>query len=627
MNSRTLLRLAVLLACATFPAHAADPPMLVNYQGVLRDASDRPLNGTYDMVFRFVASPSGGTLLLTDYHTGPNAVALSSGLFSTMLGGGTLAPGTEASLLDVFTRYSPVWVEVQVGSETLSPRVQVVSAAYAINAGRVGGQPAGDFLDKGPIAQVKSGALTVNGGLVGQANAPTGDVRGVYGLTMSNEGVGVLGSALASNGPTEGVRGQSTSPDGKGVVGGAFSATGLNFGVYGETASTNGTGTYGRASATSGYTTGVGGETYSPYGTGVAGVAHAAGGDAWGVYGATESPTGWGIVAEGGLAVSGDLYVTGAKSFVSEHPGLADRMIRYACLEGGEVGVYHRGTARLAAGEARVDLPDSFSLVATGRITVQVTPLEPSGTLFVPEATVSANGFTVREAGGARSGAAFSWVVMAEREGFAGFDPVQPVSASTKLLISRKFTPAQKAALRRSLPAGELDGASRASLYASLQRGDAEGACRAVGGCDRPAEVPAPGPTPNRDAAPPGPTLPAFPVELHAVAEAVEPGDVVVVDREGSIRLGGVAGDPGVLGVVAEGTAVGGRTPIALAGTTLCKVDASLGAIAPGDLLVVAPTPGHAMRVPEAKPGTIVGKALEGLESGTGTIRVLVTIR
>lgn len=626
MNLRRLVTVAV-LALAVDLAAAADPPLLVNYQGVLRDASDRPLDGTYDMIFRFVASPSGGTLLLTDYHTGPNAVTLSSGLFSTMLGGGTLAPGTEATLLDVFTRHSPVWVEVQVGSETLSPRVQVVSAAYAINAARIGGQPVGDFLDKGPVAQVKSGALTVNGGLVGQANAPTGDVRGVYGLSMSNEGVGVLGSALASNGATEGVRGQSTSPDGKGVVGGAFSASGPTFGVYGETLSTNGTGTYGRATATSGYTTGVGGETFSPSGTGVAGVAHAAGGDAWGVYGATESPAGWGIVAEGGLAVSGDLYVTGAKSFVHEHPRHADRMIRYACLEGGEVGVYHRGTARLQAGEARVELPESFSLVAAGRITVQVTPVEPSGTLFVPAATVSATGFTVRESGTSRSNAAFAWVVLAEREGFEGFDPVQPVSPATKLLISRKFTPAQKAALRRSLPSDELDGASRASLYASLQRGDAEGACRAVGGCGRAPAIPAPAPVPVRDDAPAPPVLPAFPVELHAVAEPAQPGDVVVVDREGLIRLGAVAADPGVLGVVAEGPAVGGRIPIALAGTALCKVDASLGAIAPGDLLVVAPTPGHAMRVPEAKPGTIVGKALEGLESGAGTIRVLVTIR
>ena len=34
-------------------AGAASPPDLLNYQGVLRDASDNPLDGSYDMIFNF----------------------------------------------------------------------------------------------------------------------------------------------------------------------------------------------------------------------------------------------------------------------------------------------------------------------------------------------------------------------------------------------------------------------------------------------------------------------------------------------------------------------------------------------------------------------------------------------
>jgi hypothetical protein len=56
-------------------------------------------------------------------------------------------------------------------------------------------------------------------------------------------------------------------------------------------------------------------------------------------------------------------------------------------------------------------------------------------------------------------------------------------------------------------------------------------------------------------------------------------------------------------------------------------VDASFGAIAPGDLLVSAPTPGHAMREAAPLPGTVVGKALEPLAAGQGIIRVLVMLR
>lgn len=66
---------------------------------------------------------------------------------------------------------------------------------------------------------------------------------------------------------------------------------------------------------------------------------------------------------------------------------------------------------------------------------------------------------------------------------------------------------------------------------------------------------------------------------------------------------------------------------IALSGTVPCKVDAGYGSINVGDLLTVSPTPGHAMRSTDLAAGTILAKALEPLESGAGTIRVLVMLR
>jgi len=59
----------------------------------------------------------------------------------------------------------------------------------------------------------------------------------------------------------------------------------------------------------------------------------------------------------------------------------------------------------------------------------------------------------------------------------------------------------------------------------------------------------------------------------------------------------------------------------------LCKVDAGYGSIRPGDLLTSSPTAGHAMRALETIPGTILGKALEPLDIGTGQIRVLLMLR
>lgn len=57
------------------------------------------------------------------------------------------------------------------------------------------------------------------------------------------------------------------------------------------------------------------------------------------------------------------------------------------------------------------------------------------------------------------------------------------------------------------------------------------------------------------------------------------------------------------------------------------KVDATQGAIAPGDLLVAAPRPGYAMRATAPTPGTIIGKALGSLADGAGIVPVLVTLQ
>jgi hypothetical protein len=66
---------------------------------------------------------------------------------------------------------------------------------------------------------------------------------------------------------------------------------------------------------------------------------------------------------------------------------------------------------------------------------------------------------------------------------------------------------------------------------------------------------------------------------------------------------------------------------VTLGAYKLIKVDASTGAIQPGDLLTPSPNPGYAMRAPDASPGTITGKALEALETGQGTIAVYVTMQ
>jgi hypothetical protein len=119
-----------------------------------------------------------------------------------------------------------------------------------------------------------------------------------------------------------------------------------------------------------------------------------------------------------------------------------------------------------------------------------------------------------------------------------------------------------------------------------------------------------------------------------------EPGDVLVVsDRQDrSVQLSSSPYSKAVIGVYSAnpgfvgGTAVGDEDreagiSVALVGIVPCKVSAENGAISRGDLLVTSSTPGHAMRADNPAPGTILGKALEPLETGTGVIQVLVTLQ
>lgn len=69
--------------------------------------------------------------------------------------------------------------------------------------------------------------------------------------------------------------------------------------------------------------------------------------------------------------------------------------------------------------------------------------------------------------------------------------------------------------------------------------------------------------------------------------------------------------------------------PIALVGKVYCKVDAQYDSIEIGDLLTTSLTMGHAMKAGDHTKafGTVIGKALAALESGTDLIPILVALQ
>jgi hypothetical protein len=127
------------------------------------------------------------------------------------------------------------------------------------------------------------------------------------------------------------------------------------------------------------------------------------------------------------------------------------------------------------------------------------------------------------------------------------------------------------------------------------------------------------------------------------------PGDVVCLDRSrdrivlsgspnDALALGVVSTEPGVLlnstydkqerkaGLLAYPVAICGRVP--------CKVTDENGPVERGDLLTTSSTPGHAMKATPVnvggveiyRPATIIGKALEALESGKGIIEAFIAL-
>lgn len=177
----------------------------------------------------------------------------------------------------------------------------------------------------------------------------------------------------------------------------------------------------------------------------------------------------------GNLGV-GNFFATGSKSFIQEHPGQPDTKLQYYSLEGPSSDIFHRGKGQLADGIATIELPSSFSALASGEMTVSVTPTGPSEGLYVPEGTLGPNGFEVRENPGGSGEVPFHYVVYAERLGFEDAPVEQPVTVSEKVLLSRTLTDADRDKLGQVVPVTDdrLAEPIRLALLQAIHDGDAE---------------------------------------------------------------------------------------------------------------------------------------------------------
>lgn len=132
-------------------------------------------------------------------------------------------------------------------------------------------------------------------------------------------------------------------------------------------------------------------------------------------------------------------------------------------------------------------------------------------------------------------------------------------------------------------------------------------------------------------------------VAVRGSAEHYVPGDLLVIDPSGERRFslsqtpysalvaGIYSTQPGVVASThrVDEALPNNEIPLAVVGIVRCKVTAENGPIVAGDLLVTSSIPGHAMKGTDRGRmlGAVVGKALEPLREGTGSIQVLVTLQ
>ncbi|MBK9094442.1 MAG: hypothetical protein IPM84_17085 [Anaerolineae bacterium] len=105
----------------------APSSIMFSYQGNLLDSNGNPIsNPAMPMTFKLYTMVTGGTACWTEDRTGANAVNVQTGHFQVLLG--------RVTTMNTACLTGDAYLELIVNGETLTPREQLASVAFAVEA-------------------------------------------------------------------------------------------------------------------------------------------------------------------------------------------------------------------------------------------------------------------------------------------------------------------------------------------------------------------------------------------------------------------------------------------------------------------------------------------------------------
>lgn len=202
-----------------FPSSLTRPNRYLSFQGRLTDDLGNPETVATNVVFKLYDVSTGGTEL---WSSGTCSITPDQdGIFSTLLGSSC---GSEIAS-SVFSENAAIWLGVTVGADTeATPRIQIATVAYALNAETLQGFPAGTGTST--IPYINSSGVVV----LANASPKIQSTSGTF---------AVEGQALTLTTPDTTNGSITINPDGTGTLNLTFEGTAAGGGANGFVNATN----------------------------------------------------------------------------------------------------------------------------------------------------------------------------------------------------------------------------------------------------------------------------------------------------------------------------------------------------------------------------------------------------